>query len=119
VHHTAHCENEEDMRMDPKRAYARRDELQILDVREGTEWDAGRIDGAVHIPLRQLPTRLGELDRSRPVAAICRSGNRSGMAVDFLAAQGLSAENVEGGMKRWAKDGLPFSAPDGNPGRVA
>lgn len=105
--------------MDPKTAYARRDELQILDVREDAEWAAGRIEGAAHIPLGQLPARFGELDRSRPIAAICRSGNRSGRAVEFLAAHGLSAENVEGGMKQWAKDGLPFSNPDGRPGRVA
>lgn len=105
--------------MDPRTAYTRRDELQILDVREDTEWTAGRIEGAVHIPLGQLPTRLGELDRSQPVAAICRSGNRSGIAVEFLAARGLSAENVEGGMKQWAEDGLPFSGPDGTPGRLA
>ena len=105
--------------MDPRNAYAQREDLQILDVREDDEWTAGRIEGAVHIPLGQLPARIDELDRNRPIAAICRSGNRSGTAVEFLTSQGLPAENVDGGMKQWAKDRLPFSTPDGRPGHVA
>lgn len=58
--------------MDPRTAYARRAELQILDVREDDEWVAGRIDGALHIPLGQLAARLGELTETHPIAAICR-----------------------------------------------
>ncbi len=105
--------------MDPNTAYVRRQDLQIVDVREDDEWIAGRIEGAVHISLGQLPDRLGELDPARPIAAICRSGGRSSKAVDVLAAAGLHVENIEGGMTRWAQDGLPFTTPDGHPGRVA
>lgn len=105
--------------MDPRTAYDRRDQVQILDVREDEEWAAGRVTGAVHIPLGQLPARLGELDRDRPVAAVCRTGRRSTEAVKTLTAAGLVAEDVEGGMTRWAEDGLPVTTPDGRPGQVA
>lgn len=104
--------------MDPRSVHQRRDEVQIVDVREADEWAAGRIDGARHIPLSELPARLGELARDRPVVAVCRSGNRSGRAADYLSRTGLSAHNMDGGMKRWAREGLPFSTPDGHPGRV-
>jgi rhodanese-related sulfurtransferase len=105
--------------MDPRTVYQRRDELQIVDVREYDEWVAGRIEGARHIPLAELPARVPELDRGRLVVTVCRSGNRSGHAADFLTHAGLSAQNMDGGMKRWARDGLPFSAPAGGPGRIA
>lgn len=104
--------------MDPRTVYQRRDELQLLDVREDAEWAAGRIEGARHIPLAELPGRLGELDRNRPVVALCRSGNRSGQAAQYLRQAGLSAQNMDGGLKRWAGDGLPVTTPDGRPGRV-
>jgi rhodanese-related sulfurtransferase len=104
--------------MDPRSVHERRDDVQIVDVREDEEWAAGRIDGARHVPLAQLPSRLGELDRDRPVVTVCRSGNRSGQAAAYLRQAGLSAHNMDGGMKRWARDGLPFSTPDGRPGRV-
>ena len=63
--------------MDPKTVYERRHDAQLLDVREDEEWNAGRIEGAVHIPLAQLPARLAELDRDRPVVTVCRSGGPS------------------------------------------
>lgn len=104
--------------MEPDEAYARSD-VDFVDVREPDEWSAGRIEGARHIPLEQLPGRLDELDRDRPTVMVCRSGGRSGRATAFLAAQGFDAHNLEGGMKAWRDAGLPFPAPDGGPGRVA
>jgi rhodanese-related sulfurtransferase len=104
--------------VDPRTLHQRRDEFQVLDVREDREWLAGRIEEALHIPLGDLPGRLGELDRTRPVVAVCRSGNRSGRAAEFLARAGISAHNLEGGLKRWTKAGLPITTPDGRPGRV-
>ena len=97
------------------------DDVQIVDVREPYEWEAGRIDGAIHIPLNTLMAGKGidELDRSKPVAVICRSGNRSELAHLMLRARGFDAYNVRDGMEGWAKEGLPYSAPDGSPGRVA
>jgi rhodanese-related sulfurtransferase len=105
--------------MDPRTVHARRDELQILDVREDDEWAAGRIDGAVHIPLRELPTRLGELDPDRPVVTVCRSGGRAGKAAEQLSAARRNAAVMDGGMTAWEREQLPFSAPDGRPGSVA
>ncbi|MFP5369839.1 MAG: rhodanese-like domain-containing protein, partial [Actinomycetes bacterium] len=59
--------------VDPKTVNSRRGQVQLLDVREDDEWSAGRIDGATHIPLSQLPARLDELDRDRTVVTVCRS----------------------------------------------
>lgn len=103
----------------PRGVWEHRDEVQILDVREPYEWQAGRIEGAIHIPLNSLLAGQGELDPGRPVVAVCRSGNRSELASLMLRARGFEAYNMEGGMEAWEKDGLPFSTPDGQPGRVA
>lgn len=105
--------------MDPTQVADRLDEVQLIDVREPDEWEAGRIEGARLIPLGELGARLGEIDRGRPVVAVCRSGSRSGKATEALRAQGYDVENLEGGMQAWEQAGLPFSAPGGGPGRVA
>jgi rhodanese-related sulfurtransferase len=100
--------------------FARRAEIQIVDVREPYEWEAGRIEESRHIPLNRLmagPT--AELDQDRPVVCVCRSGNRSELASVMLRARGFDAHNMQGGMEAWEAAGLPFSTPDGRPGRVA
>jgi rhodanese-related sulfurtransferase len=91
----------------------------LLDVREGYEWDAGHVAGAVHIPLGQLVQRVNELPEDRQVVVVCRSGTRSARATAFLASSGLDAVNLAGGMKAWAEEGLQFEATDGAPGVVA
>lgn len=89
----------------------------LLDVREPDEWAAGHIDSAIHVPLGQLdPTRF---DPSRPIVAICRSGNRSGQAAAALADAGIDAHNLAGGMKAWADAGQDVVDADGRPGTVA
>ena len=96
------------------------DQIQLVDCREPYEWNAGRVEGAIHIPLNSLMAGGGPpLDQSKPVAVICRSGNRSELGSMMLQARGFEAYNVEGGMEEWAREGLPFTAPDGSPGRVA
>ena len=76
----------------------------ILDVREQFEWDIARIEGATLIPLDELPDRFGEIDRDAEVVALCHSGMRSAMAVEFLRRQGFSrAANLEGGIDAWAE----------------
>ena len=96
-------------------------DYQVLDVREPYEWDAGHIEGALHLPLAEVMAgRESEvLDKERPVVAVCRSGNRSELARVMLQARGYQAHNLEGGMEAWARTGLPFAASDGGPGRVA
>lgn len=104
--------------MDPHTLYRRRDEFQILDVREDDEWAAGRIAGSLHIPLGELAARIDELDRGQPVVTVCRSGNRSGKAAKRLTRADLSAVNLDGGLKKWVQVGLDVTTPDGRPGRV-
>jgi rhodanese-related sulfurtransferase len=101
--------------------YERKDEIQIVDVREQFEWEAGRIEGAIHIPLNDLMAGQGQdrLDPGKAVAVICRSGNRSELASLMLKAKGFDAHNVRDGMEGWDREGLPYAAPDGGPGRVA
>jgi rhodanese-related sulfurtransferase len=80
--------------------------VQLIDVRETSEWQAGRIPGSVHIPLSQLLGRRGELDPRRPVVAICRSGNRSSYATMALQQAGFTdVRNLAGGILGWARSG--------------
>jgi rhodanese-related sulfurtransferase len=88
-------------------AEKRRSTDQILDVREDFEVAQGTIPGAVHIPLGDLGARLSELDRTVPVIAVCRSGNRSATAAEALNQAGFSADTMAGGMTAWREAGLP------------
>ena len=74
----------------------------------------------MHLPLNSIMAGAGsDLDTDKPVAVICRSGNRSELATMMLQARGYEAYNVAGGMEAWEAAGLPYSAPDGSPGHVA
>jgi rhodanese-related sulfurtransferase len=86
---------------------ADRTEAVLLDVREAAELAEGRIAGSTHIPLGQLPARAFELDRSRPVITVCRSGGRSSQAAQFLTGQGYDVANLDGGMTQWIAEGRP------------
>jgi rhodanese-related sulfurtransferase len=104
----------------PREAFERRQEVQLLDVREPFEWNAGRIEGAVHIPLqRVLEGGTEVLDPGRPVVIYCRTANRSEVAKLMLEARGFDASVMEGGSEAWVAEGLPFTTPDGQPGHVA
>lgn len=85
---------------------------QLVDVRADHEWEAGRIEGATHLPLDELAQRTGEVDRDRPVVLYCRGGNRSTMATDALAAAGFDAAKLSEGIVGWVEAGLPLE-PDG------
>ncbi len=104
--------------MKPNQLYERRGELQIVDVREPQEWRAGRIQQARHMPMDDVHQRLGEIDPGKPLAVVCRTGDRSGKIAQFLSERGFRAENVEGGMKAWKAAGLPMVGDEGAP-RVA
>jgi rhodanese-related sulfurtransferase len=88
------------------------DGAQLVDVRAEHEWEAGRIAGAVHLPLAELAERTGELDPQRPVVLYCRGGNRSTMATDALAAAGFDAAKLTEGIVGWEEAGLPLE-PEG------
>ena len=104
--------------MDTKTVQAKRQDIQVLDVREDDEWAAGWIEGAVHIPLGELDRRVSELDPNRLIVTVCRSGRRAGKAAELLSGAGLHAEVMEGGMTQWAEDELPFPTADGRPGHL-
>jgi rhodanese-related sulfurtransferase len=96
------------------------DEVQVVDCREPYEWQAGRIEGSIHIPLNSiLAGATGQLDESRTTVVVCRSGNRSELATHMLRARGFEAYNLERGLEEWAKQGHPLSTPEGKPGQVA
>jgi sulfur dioxygenase len=84
--------------------------VQILDVREEEEFTGplGHIEGAVLIPLGQLAERIDELQRDRPIVAVCRAGGRSAQATAILQQAGFSEiANLNGGMLRWRAEGHP------------
>ncbi|HEX2054804.1 MAG TPA: rhodanese-like domain-containing protein [Actinomycetota bacterium] len=97
--------------MDALTAAKKLDEMLVVDVREFYEVDEGHIPGIVHIPLGALGHQHFGLDRSRPVLLVCETGQRSGEAAEFLAAQGFDAHNLDGGMWGWRLRRLPVVVP--------
>ena len=86
-------------------------ETQIVDVRNDAETARGMIAGAKHIALGNLPARLAELDRARPVLVYCQMGARSAQACQFLAAQGFEQViNLRGGLNAWLASGRNLSS---------
>ena len=86
---------------------------QLIDVRADHEWEAGRIAGATHVPLPELPQRLGEIDKDRPVVVYCRGGNRSSMATEALTDAGYDAVKLSDGIVGWSEDDLPLEPETG------
>lgn len=75
---------------------------RIIDVREPDEFAAGHIPGAENFPLSRFTVEFRKLGKDEELALVCRSGNRSGMAQQFLRAQGYSGtRNLTGGMLDW------------------
>lgn len=83
------------------------DDLVVLDVRELHEWNAGHIEGALHIPLGELQARVGELDPAARTLVVCHIGGRSARATGWLQAQGHDVVNLAGGMDVWEAVGRP------------
>jgi rhodanese-related sulfurtransferase len=86
--------------------------VQLIDVREPHEHEAGRIAGARHIELSQLSAAAATIDRDRPVVFYCRSGQRSGLAAEAFRASGFDARNLSGGLLAWVAQRLPL-VPEG------
>ena len=91
----------------PTELVARRqrgDVLTLLDVREGWELGVASVPDVVHIPMGEVADRLGELDRTREVVVLCRSGRRSLQVANFLQQNGFQAVNLAGGILAWSRE---------------
>jgi rhodanese-related sulfurtransferase len=86
--------------------------VQLIDVRQAHEHEAGRIAGDRLIELARLAGEVETLDRDRPVVFYCRSGARSAMATEAFRGAGFNAHNMLGGLLDWEAAGLPLE-PDG------
>ncbi|HEY4829983.1 MAG TPA: rhodanese-like domain-containing protein [Solirubrobacteraceae bacterium] len=88
-------------------------DIQLIDVRQPEEREAGRIAGDEFIELSQLASEVDSIDRDRPVVFYCRSGARSAMATEAFRGAGFDAHNMLGGLIEWDAAGLPLDPPDG------
>jgi rhodanese-related sulfurtransferase len=88
--------------------------IQLVDVREPHEREAGHVPGSRHVPLAELTAAAPSIDPERPVVFVCRVGARSAMAAWSFARAGYDAHNVDGGMLEWSGAGLPLEPADGH-----
>ena len=82
----------------------RREQPVLLDVREPWEFDKARIEGATLIPMREVPSKVGQIDEDKEVVAICHHGGRSMQVAMFLEKQGFKrVHNLVGGIDAWSR----------------
>jgi adenylyltransferase/sulfurtransferase len=85
--------------------------LVVMDVREPHEWEIAHLEGALLVPLRQLPSRLGEIDSHADIVTYCHHGSRSMRAVEILRGAGFSnVRSLAGGIDAWAEQVEPGMA---------
>ena len=94
------------------------DSVVLLDVREDDEWQRGHAEGARHIPMGDVPARMGEIDAAATLYVMCHVGGRSQRVAQYLARNGYRPINVSGGMLAWAGAGRPVVTDDGGVGSV-
>ncbi|MGH8445754.1 MAG: rhodanese-like domain-containing protein [Solimonas sp.] len=81
------------------------DAVTLVDVRGADELALARLDRALHIPMHELPQRIGELNPNAPIAVLCHHGVRSEMAARFLEKNGFGdVASVAGGIDAWSSD---------------
>lgn len=90
------------------------DGVQLIDVRQPHEHEAGRIAGDRLVELGQLSAEAQSIDRERPVVFYCRTGGRSAMAAEAFSQAGYDAHNMAGGLVDWHAAGLPLEPSDGH-----
>ena len=77
----------------------------LLDVREAVELQIAALDNALHIPMGEIPARIGELDRGKTIICLCKSGGRSAQVGHYLLGQGFTRViNLAGGINAWSED---------------
>ena len=83
-------------------------DVQLIDVREPYEYNAGHLPGARLIPLATLPVQAAGLDDAKPLLFVCGVGQRSALAAEYAAAAGKkNLYNIDAGTEGWVKFGLP------------
>jgi rhodanese-related sulfurtransferase len=87
--------------------------VQLIDVRQTDEYEAGHIPGSRLIELADLPAQAQTIDQDAPVVLYCRAGGRSAMATQALLQAGYDAHNMVGGMLDWYAADLPMEPADG------
>lgn len=91
-----------------------RGEIQLIDVRQRHEHEAGRVAGGRLVELGELASRAQEIDTGKPVVFYCRSGGRSAIATQAFRQAGFDAYNMAGGLLEWKASGLPLEPADGH-----
>lgn len=77
----------------------------VLDVREAEELATARIPEVLHVPMDEIPARIGELPKDAELAVMCHGGGRSGQVARYLRTQGFAnVRNVTGGIDAWSKE---------------
>ena len=86
----------------------RLNDFSVVDVRTSSEWQSGHIENAQHLELALWPNVIDEISSKKPMAVMCRSGNRASIVTSLLRNAGYEAFNVKGGIQAWSKTGLPL-----------
>ena len=108
--------DDEHIEVGPERAaeLIRDGEVQLIDVRETYEVEAGRLEGARHVELERLASQADSIEREKPVLFYCRLGSRSAMAANAFRRAGYEAYTLTGGITAWHERGLPIEPEDGH-----
>lgn len=92
----------------------------MLDVRDNSEWNAGRVPGAVHVPAANVAAQAPKrLPKGRPVVVACRTGSRAKSATRLLREQGIEAYSLSGGLAAWESAGGRVAGKGNRPGMIA
>jgi rhodanese-related sulfurtransferase len=104
------------MDVEPERVaeLQREGSIQLIDIREPHEWEAGRIPGARFLTMGELTAQAETIHRDTPVVFYCRVGGRSAMAANAFRRAGYDAYTMSGGLVEWEAQGLPLEPDDGH-----
>lgn len=89
-------------------------EIELVDIREPYEREAGHVAGSKHVEFAQLSQEAGSLDREKPLVLYCRMGGRSSVALQAFKASGFDVHQMEGGLLAWADKDLPMEPEGGS-----